>query len=250
MNLYQNPKYYELAFSFRNIHSEVNFFEKVIKKFSKITVIKVLELASGNSPYLEEWYKRGYKYFGLDIHPRMLNFARSKAEVNCIDAKFFQGDMNHFSLGRLKIDLVYVLLGSLYTTSNNEFLKHLDCVSRVLRKGGLYILDGVIWFNFFNYNKQRWNIYKNGIKITTTYRTKITDPILQTFQENLTLDINEHGLKKQLHSNTIRKFFFPQEFLSLIKCHGKFEFIGWFNNFDINKPVTSKGRQIVILRKR
>jgi len=129
MNLYKNPKYYEIAFSFRNIPQEVDFFESAIKKFSKIKVKKVFELASGNSPYL-------------------------------------------------------------------------------------------------------------------------VDPVVQTFKENIVLDIDDHKTKKKIHNSELRKFFFPQEFLSLIKCHNKFEFIGWFNDFNINKSVSLKGRQAVVLRKK
>lgn len=249
MNLYKNPKYYEIAFSFRNIPKEVNFFESAIKKFSKIKVKKVFELASGNSPYLEEWNRRGYQYYGLDLNPEMIDFTKKKAEEKNIKAKLFQGNMNNFSLSRLKVDLTYVLLGSFYPLSNQEFFKHLDCVSRILKKDGLYILDGVVWFNLSENNKQSWTISKNGIKVKTTYYAEIVDSVKQTFKDRIILDIDDNKTKKKIHNTELRKFFFPQEFLSLVKCHNKFEFMGWFNDFDINEPASSKGRQAVVLRK-
>lgn len=250
MSLYKNPKYYEIAFSFRNIPTEVNFFETAIKKFSKIKVKKVFELASGNSPYLEEWHKRGYKYFGLDLNRKMLDFVKARAKEKGIKATLFRANMNKFSLGKLRVDLVYVLLGSLYAKSNEEFFKHLDAVSKVLKSGGLYILDGVVWFNIFSDNKQSWTISKRGIKIKATFRGNVIDPVAQIFREDAILEIWDHGKKKQIRSNEIRKLFFPQEFLALIKCHNKFEFFGWFDNFDINKQATPKGRQVVVLRKK
>lgn len=250
MPLYKNPKYYEIAFSFRKISGEVGFFEEVIKKFSKVKVRKVFELASGNSPYLEEWHKRGYEYFGLDLSKEMLDFVKARAKEKDINAKLFRANMNQFSLKMSKVDLVYVLLGSLYTKSNEDFFQHLDSVSRALKAGGLYILDGVIWFNIFSDNKQSWTISKRGIKVKATFCAKVIDPAAQLFREDATLEIWSHGKKKQIHSNEIRKLFFPQEFLTLIKCHKKFEFLGWFNNFDLNKRVASKGRQVVVLRKK
>jgi SAM-dependent methyltransferase len=251
MSLYKNPEYYDIAFSWRNISKEVNFFEAAIRKFSKIKVKKVLELASGNSPYLEEWDKRGYQYFGLDLSPEMLNFTRKRAEEKGTDTKLFLGNMNNFSLDKLKVDLVYVLLGSLYATSNDEFFQHLDCVSKVLKKGGLYILNDVIRFDLLNNDGQSWTISKRGIKIKVSYRAKAVNPTAQIYQEDLILKIDDHGVKKQIYSNKLCKFFFPQEFLSLIKCHRKFEFLGWFNNFDIHKPVTfnPRDRKVVVLRK-
>ena len=96
--LYKNPKYYEIAFSFRKIPQEVDFFELAIKKFSKIKVRKVFELASGNSPYLEEWHKRGYRYYGLDLNKEMLDFVKKRAKEKNVDVELFQRDMNDFSL--------------------------------------------------------------------------------------------------------------------------------------------------------
>ena len=252
MSLYKNPKYYEIAFSFRNIPNEVNFFEAAIKRFSKIKVGKVFELASGNSPYLEEWHKRGYEYFGLDLNNEMLDFVKARAKEKEIKVQLFRANMNKFSLGKLRVDLVYVLLGSLYAKSNEDFFKHLDSVSKILKSGGLYILDGVVWFHIFNNDKQSWVISKNRIKTKVTYRVKAVDPIGQTFQEDLVLDIFDQGKRKRLRSNEVRKLFFPQEFLSLIKCHNKFEFLGWFDNFNINKRATSniQSRQVVVLRKK
>ncbi len=250
MDLYKTPKYYEIVFSFRNIFHEVNFFESAIKKFSKTKVKKVFELASGNSPYLEEWHKRKYKYYGLDLNSEMIDFVNKKAKEKNIKVNLFQGNMNNFSLKNLKVDLAYVLLGSLYAKSNEEFFKHLDCVSRVLKKGGLYILDGVVWFNLLNNNKQSWTISKDGIKIKTIFYAEIINPIKQTFKENIVLDIDDHQTKKKIHSSELHKFFFPQEFLSLVKCHNKFEFMGWFNDFNISNSASSEGRQVIVLRKK
>jgi SAM-dependent methyltransferase len=252
MSIYKNPRYYEIAFSFRNIPQEVNFFEKAIKKFSKIKVKKVLELASGTSPYLEEWHKRGYKYLGLDLNQEMLAFAKSRAKEKKINATFFRENMNKFSIRNLKVDLVYLLLGSFYVKSNDEFFEHLDCVSKVLNPGGLYILEGAVWFNIFGNNKQIWTISKEGVRVKTTFEAKVINPLNQTFQEVLNLEVWDNGVKKLIRGGEIRKFFFPQEFLTLIKCHKKFEFLGWFENFDLTKTVSNQplNRNLVILRKK
>lgn len=88
-NLYDNPKYYEIAFSFRDIPAEVDVFEECFKRFSRILVKSVLELGCGNSPHMEELIKRGYQYNGLDLSKAMLEYSKQKAsrigaEVNLI----------------------------------------------------------------------------------------------------------------------------------------------------------------------
>ena len=248
--LYKHPKYYEIAFGFRDLVKEVDFFEAAFKVFSRSKGKRVLELASGTSPYLGEWHRRGYQYTGLDTSREMIRFVKARARAEHIPVRLVCGNMNHFSFGRARFDAAYILLGSLYAVSNEEFFKHLDSVSNSLRKGGLYLLDGVVWFNLLQDNTQNWTMIRDGIRVHASFRARLLDPVLQTFREDLVLTVNDRGTRKRLESNTSRKFFFPQEFRSIVSYHGTFELMGWFDNFDLRRPATAKGRQIVVLRKR
>ncbi len=77
--VYDYPRYYEIAFSFRDIAREVDVFEECIARYSRIVVGRILEIASGNSPHMKEIVRRGYEYTGLDISEAMLDYSRKKA---------------------------------------------------------------------------------------------------------------------------------------------------------------------------
>jgi len=62
--VYGNPKYYDIAFSFRDIPKEVETIEQCIRDYSKIPVINVLEIASGTSPHMDVLVGRGNVYTG------------------------------------------------------------------------------------------------------------------------------------------------------------------------------------------
>lgn len=248
--LYDHPGYYEIAFAFRDISKEMDFFEEAIRRFSKIEVRNVLEVASGPSPYFEEWHGRGYRYCGLDTSPRMLNYVRRRANRSRIPVQLFQRNLRTFSIRRLRVDLAYVLLGSLFVRSNKEFLEHLNCVARVLRRGGLYLLDGVVWFRLLENRPPQWNFSRDGITVRCSVLWKVLEAADQTVAEHISLEVNDHGRRKHFAERSIRKLFFPQEFLTLVNTHGKFIFCGWFNDFDLGKPATDEGRQIVVLRKK
>ncbi|MBI4726308.1 class I SAM-dependent methyltransferase [candidate division TA06 bacterium] len=98
-DLYANPKYYEIAFSFCDITKEVDVFQKCIAQYSKIPVKSVLELGCGNSPHLLELLKRGYRYTGIDLSREMLEFSKSKVSEEMLGkATFLQANMNdHFT---------------------------------------------------------------------------------------------------------------------------------------------------------
>lgn len=58
MDVYKRPLYYEIAFSFFDVKKQVDTFEEVIKKFSKIRVKRFLDVACGPSLQLRELARR------------------------------------------------------------------------------------------------------------------------------------------------------------------------------------------------
>lgn len=250
MNVYDYARYYEIAFGFRDFKKEVDFFEASIRKFSGVEVRSVFELAAGICSYLNEWHRRGYRYFGLEANRKMIAYSRQRAKELKADLTLFRADMKRFALRSHKFDLAYVLVGSLFVRSNTEFLTHLDSVAKVLRRGSLYVLDGVVRFNIFATYEERWTMKREGIAVRTTYRPELLDPLEQSCVDDITFEISDHGKKLSLESRLARKAFFPQEMLMLVQAHKRFEFVGWFTDFNLRKPRSASGRPIVILRKR
>ncbi len=211
---------------------------------------RVLEIACGTAPHLAEWQRRGYRYCGLDLSPAMLDAARARAERLDIAADFVAADMRDFAAADIgPVDLAYVLLGSIYVGSNREFLRHLDRVAAVLAPGGLYLLDSVVWFEIWSEYRRRWVRHQGGVSVRMTYRAEPIDLVAQTYDEFITLDVDDHGNRRKIESRVPTKIFFPQEFLCLVELSRWFEFVGWFNDFDLAAPVTPKGRHTAILRR-
>ena len=250
MEAYRYPEYYDIAFAVADAGREVDFFEAAIRQFSRTPVHRVFEIACGTAPYRAEWQRRGYRYCGLDLSPAMLERARAKAAGLGIAADFVAGDMRDFARATVGlVDLAYVLLGSIYVASNREFLGHLDRVAEVLMPGGLYLLDSVVWFEIFGDYRRRWTRRHGGITVRMSYRAEIIDAIAQTYHECVTLDVDDHGTLHNIEGRVPTKIFFPQEFRCLVEASRDFEFVGWFNDFDLDAPVTPRGRHTAILRR-
>jgi SAM-dependent methyltransferase len=250
MEAYRYPHYYEIALAPDNPGHEVDFFEAAIDKYSKAGVRRVFELGAGTAPYLAEWHKRGYAYCGLDLSPEMVQFGRDKARQLGIDASFVLGDMRELDRGLGLFDHAYVLLGSLYVRSNREFLDHLDRVADLLAPGGLYLLDSFVWFRIFHDYKRSWTRRKDGVTVHTRYRAELIDAVAQTYDECLTLTVDDHGVAVTINGRVPAKVFFPQEFLCLVELTGRFEFIGWYNDFSFTARLKPDGRHLTVLRKR
>ena len=250
MEAYRYPHYYDIALAPRLPEREADFFAAAHSRFAKGKLGGVFELACGTAPYLGEWHKRGIAYCGLDLSPQMLEFGRGKAAAAGIEARFVEGDMRSLDRGLGRFDLAYVSLGSLYLRSNREFLDHLHQMAELLPRGGLYLLDSVVWFRIFHDYKRTWTRRRAGVTVRTTYRAEVTDAIAQTYDECLTYRVEDHGARHIIAGRVPAKVFFPQEFLCLVETSRVFEFIGWFNDFSLDAKLRPEGRHIAILRRR
>lgn len=250
-NLYDNPKYYEIAFSFRDIPTEVDVFEECFKRFSRIPVKSVLELGCGNSPHMEELIKRGYRYNGLDLSKAMLEYSRQKASRIGAEVNLIHGNLVAFSLVTL-VDFVYITLGSLCVKGTSELITHFNSVAQVLKEGGLYLLDWCIQFALPSGGEETWEIEKEGIRVKTKVSSKEINPVEQTFEETIVLEVDDHGKHHTIVGKDIKRAIYPQEFLCFVSGLKHFEFVGWWNNWDLSQPLeqaTKINRPIALIRR-
>ena len=226
MGVYRQPLYYETAFSFIDPKEQVNNFERLIEKFSKIEVKRFLDIACGPSLQLREIARKGYEGVGLDSSSQMLKYLEKKAKEEGIKIETVQADMTDFALKK-KVDFSFIMMGSMNIKSNGKFLRHLDSVAASLNNGGLYFIQNKR-LDWTKEDKQRWTMKRNGITVITTYESHFKDMLNQIYEEKITLEVNDNGKRKKYVHKKDFKFIFPQEFKTLIKLNGKFEFLGWW----------------------
>jgi SAM-dependent methyltransferase len=234
--VYQHPKYYEIAFSFRDIGAEVDVFEALIQRYSRTPVTRMLEVGCGPAPHLAELTQRGYTYIGLDLSEAMLTYAHNRAQALQASALFIVADMRHFRL-HAPVDFAFVLLGSLFVQSTTDLTAHFDAMSLALKPGGLYLLDWCITFTPNAGRHETWTLAQDRITVTTTYEACMVNAAEQTIEERLTLAVEEPSSTVTLREVTVRREVYPQEFLLFLAQRADFEFIGWWNNWDITRPL-------------
>jgi SAM-dependent methyltransferase len=164
--IYNQPKYYEIAFSFVDPEKQVKLFEKFIKKYSKIKVKKVLDIACGPALQLREFSRKKYISVGIDSNPQMINYlndiSSKEAKINVIKA-----NMNKFRL-KDKVDFSYIMMGSIIYAKNNEmFLSHLNSVADSLKSGGLYLIENMAmnWSDPKFLKSQSWVMKKRALEL-------------------------------------------------------------------------------------
>ncbi|MCX7995512.1 MAG: class I SAM-dependent methyltransferase [candidate division WOR-3 bacterium] len=248
MKIYDFPLYYEIAFSFFDVKKQIDLFERFIKRYSRIKVKRVLDIACGPSLQLREMATRGYKCIGMDINSAMLNYLKQKAKEQGAEIETIKADMTDFKL-KNRVDFTFIMMGSFGFKDNQELLRHLDCVANVLKSRGLYLIENM-YLDWVNFKSQNWIMKKNGITVKARYEPKPIDALSQTFKEMLTLEVRHHNKRLWLQEKEIFKVIYPQEFLALLKLNGKFEFLGWFERYKFRKLRSGNNNNIVLLRRK
>jgi hypothetical protein len=145
--------------------------------------------------------------------------------------------MRNFSIEK-KIDFIFLMGGSLFGRNNEDILANFSCVANSLKIGGLYLLDSCVEFNYSNEeDNTEWTLENNKSKIKARISSKAIDKVNQLWEYRLNVDVQESGKEKHFESTDITKVIFPHEFLLLIERTKKFEFVGWWNNWNINEPI-------------
>ncbi len=261
--LYLHPRYYDIAFDFRDLDKEHNFITKTFKRINKRDPKSIVDIACGPAYHAIHFsMKDDIEYsYGLDLSEHMVKYAREKNERLGGRAKIIKGDMIDFKLPR-KVDIAVCMIASIHMlTERQDQLKNLDAVARNLNPGGLYIIElQHPRDNFFEDDEGEetnvWEMENNGTKVNVEWGCDEDpfDPIAQVYQTRVTMKVKEKGKR-------LRKFVFTdpyriipyQEFRLLVDFSGKFRYIGSWGKFDLRKKMDNSDaswRMIAVLQKK
>ena len=124
-------------------------------------------------------------------------------------------------------------------------------MSRALETGGLYFLDWCVTFAPSKEHTDSWEMSKDQVRVKTTIQLKLMDPVEQIIEERFTLEVEEEGTKRAFRDISVLRQIYPQEFLLFVATRSDFEFVGWWNNWDMNQPLDGKqeiGRSAILRR--
>ncbi len=258
MTLYNYPEYYDIAFGYRDLDLECDFIEKQIAVHSRSNNFSLLDIACGTGSHLVEMGKRGFEVAGFDISPKMIEYARKKAELNGVDAHLWIDNMVSFRTSRKYGCAINLLTGFNYLLRNEDVESHLYRVGNVLEPGGLYIIEMNHPREFIT-NKpstsNSWVELNEDIEVEVDWDNERSEINLLTHIVTTRPIIRIKDKKKQLTIKMEEKFriYLYQEILHFVKCSEHFELVNAFGSFRFDKPLDNtrdSWRMILVLRKK
>lgn len=180
----QYSRYYNLFYSEKNYASEVEYIDRIIKKWHP-TASEILEFGSGTGGHGLLLQKLGYKIRGVELSPEMAKIAVDRG-LNCS-----VGNMITASVGST-FDVVIALFHVVsYLNSNEDLIQFFKNARKHLNPNGIFIFD--VWFTpAVIYQMPEVRIKKaedQGIEIT-----RLAQPVLHHSRN--VVDVNYHIFAK------------------------------------------------------
>lgn len=139
--VYDAASAYALAFSYRDIPTEVDALLGWAAPIVGRPIESVLELAAGPADHARELAARGARATALDIAPAMTEYAAQQASANRLRLATVTADMCDFEIEE-RFDLAIMMIDSIAHVVHSESLDaHFRCVARHLSVDGCYIIE-------------------------------------------------------------------------------------------------------------
>ncbi len=235
---YHSPAYYHIAFEL-NRKAETDFLEACFRRYARGRVRHVIDLACGTGHHSLRLARDGYRVTALDLSAESIEFLRRQAAADRLPVTARLGDMTAFRLPEPADAAICMQDSQGHLLTNEALLAHLRAVRRNLRPGGLYIFDRLIPNRWASPTlRWAWTRQRGGVTVRTTFRTlDAYDAVRQVCEEVMRFEITENGSRRVVTQRHKTRIVFPQELRAMVELAGGFDFVGWFSNFSLARPL-------------
>jgi SAM-dependent methyltransferase len=257
--IYENPRLYDLAFSFRDIARECDGVLDIAREHGIARARSVVEIACGPGHHLREFARRGLDSIGVDISPDMLGYAKSLCKDDGVTARLQRADMRRFRLPR-RVDLALCLFDSFtHCTSDADGIDALRATARALRPGGLMILELTHPADYFDEGHSRtlgkWVERHSDVVVRARYDTSGRDAVDETYTATMTIDATyrDGRAPKRIVSRQLHRMWLRGSISNIVARGGDFDTVGWYGDLSTRVPLSMSldaWRMVVVLRRR
>jgi len=250
-NFVKYARYYNLLYKDKDYEGEVNYVDRLIKRFTDKRNTTLLDIGCGTGNHDILFAKKGYRVVGIDRAGEMIAIARNRM-VAGDRVEFCVSDISELILHR-KFDIAISLFHVMsYLTTNELFIKSLRNISKHLKKGSLFVFD--FWYGPAVLTQRPARRTKNITYESINIKRKAIPEI--NFNEN-TVDIEykitvlnkNSGLTEIIKENHKMRYFFLPELDFMLRQSG-FKIIKsfkWLSTSDALSPTSWSG---VVVAKR
>jgi SAM-dependent methyltransferase len=227
--------------------------------------LRVLEPACGTGRHLIALARMGHRGLGVDLSASMVRFARAEAKRAGVSAHatFMCADMSRLKLEAGSVDVAFCLINSIrHLLSEAAMVRHLRCVRRGLRAGGVYLvgIETIVEeaAGLFA-SEDVWTGSKHGVRVKQVVQyIPPTEPLGgEAARREMVISTmvvrgsgeGQRGRERQVDSSYALRTYTQEQWRSVIAKAGMQE-IGVFNASGVARPGMTVGYYIRALRAR
>lgn len=143
-SVYNHPKYYDLLFG-SDWRAEFDFLEDCFERYTDRVVERLFEPACGTGRLLIRFAQAEYVVGGNDLNDKAIEYCNDRLERHGFGRPCVVGDMSDFNLkslpGKKQADAAFNTINTFrHLSDDKSALAHLECMAKVIAKGGIYII--------------------------------------------------------------------------------------------------------------
>jgi SAM-dependent methyltransferase len=257
--IYENPRLYDLAFSFRDIPGECDGLLALARTHGIAAPRRVLEIACGPGHHLREFARRGMHALGVDLSPDMLGYAKALSQEDGVRVKLQRADMRRFKVTQ-RVDLALCLFDSFtHCTSDADGVAALQATAASLVRGGLLIIELTHPADYFDADHGRtlssWTQRHPDVVVKARYDCAHRDAVEETYVATMTIDAKyrDGRAPRRIVSRQLHRMWLRSAVANIAARSGAFDVVGWYGDLASRVPLSMKlasWRMIVVLRRR
>lgn len=167
---YDAPGYWDFAFSDETLF-EADFIQAASERYLGCSSPTVLEIGCGGGRQVVELSRRRLDVTAFDLNQSCVDWTLRQLTRRKLSAKVFCGDMTDFRLPK-PVELAHCLVNTFrHLLSEESARQHLECVSKSLKPGGIYLLGfHLLPPDAAEDDCERWSLTRGKTRVTTTIR--------------------------------------------------------------------------------
>ena len=257
-SFYAQAKFYEVAFSFKNVTEENQTIIELALKISGKVPSSFLELAAGPASNSIEMAKRGFKSFAIDCSKEMFDYVTRKNLNLGGQFQYITADMKNFKLDQ-KVDCAAIFMNSTsYLLTNQDMISHLNSVSSCLNENGIYVMEMAHPRDLWDTTKttqSQWSQTVDDVTVEVQWGDEkdFLDPIRQTKLVSALMRYKTPYKSGEILSQAEQRFFTKNEIDLLVAASDEFEIVSILGSLKPGIPFSNKKeswRMIPILKKK
>jgi SAM-dependent methyltransferase len=241
-SIYDHPKYYDLVFG-ADCAAEIKFILGCGETYMRTAPKRFFEPACGTGRLLYWLARRGFDVGGLDLNPKAVAFCNARLQRHGYAPTAFVADMSDFRVPRA-YDVAFNTINSFrHLDSEQAALRHLQCMGRAVRRGGLYLLGVHLTPTEAPPSEtESWSARRGQLVINTHMWTKNRDRKGRVERFGIRFDVHRpKGSLRIVDELVLRSYTAPQ-MTGLIQSSGCWQIVETFDfTYAIEEPIRVDG---------